>query len=92
MKSTVKILLGTVLSLALLFSSICPAYAMTYHSNVVELTSETGISILNGSFTVTALNITSGQDPEGRNYVGKTYSLQNGELTFSVGCSGSTSG
>ena len=64
---------------------------MTYRSNSVILSSSTGLNIVSGTFTVKDLSITNGQDPDGRNYVGQVHTLQNGELTFSVGRSASES-
>ena len=75
----------------ILFSSFSTAYAMTYRTNTVEFSSSSGISITSGSFIIHALSITSGQDPQGRNYVGQTVYLSNGEFSFSVGRSGSSS-
>ena len=65
--------------------------SMTYRDNKVQVTGASGIIIDSGSFTVNDFSITSGQDPEGRNYVGQVHDLENGEFVFEVGRSGSAS-
>lgn len=63
--------------------------AMSYHNNEVTVTGSGGIQITSGTFTVKEFNITSGQDPNGKNYVGKVHNLSNGKFSFEVGRSGS---
>lgn len=65
--------------------------AMTYRDNAVTMQGSGGIQITSGTFTVKELSITSGQDPDGRNYIGKVHSLSSGKFTFEVGRSGSAS-
>lgn len=62
---------------------------MTYRENTVVLSSAADINIVSGTFTVTDLRITSGQDPSSLNYVGQVHTLENGQFTFEVGRSGS---
>lgn len=62
---------------------------MTYRDNAVVLSSTTGSSILSGTFQISDLCITPGQDPNQENYIGKTYTLNNHEFHFQVGRSGS---
>lgn len=63
--------------------------AMSYHDNNVTLQGSGGIQITSGTFEVKELSITSGQDPDGRNYVGQVHTLTSGHFTFEVGRSGS---
>lgn len=63
---------------------------MTYRQNVVRIVAADGLAIISGSFVVKELSITAGQDPDGKNYIGQEHTLQNGEFTFEVGRSGST--
>lgn len=63
---------------------------MTYRTNNVEFTSTGDIYIVDGSFCINDLRITSGQDPDGANYIGQVIPLANGQLTFRVGRSGSS--
>ena len=51
------------------------ATAMTYRDNAVTLQGSGGIQITGGTFTVKELSITSGQDPDGRNYIGQVHTL-----------------
>lgn len=58
---------------------------MEYHNNTVNLRAQ-NFSIKSGTFTITGLSITEGQDPQGRNQVGKTLEVDaSGNLTFEVG-------
>lgn len=63
--------------------------AMSYHNNEVTVKGSDGIQITSGTFTVKEFSITSGQDPNGKNYVGKVHTLSNGKFSFEVGRSGS---
>lgn len=78
------------LSLCLVFQlTSTSAYAMTYRENAVRFIAANGITISGGTFTVTDLCITSGQDPNAQNYVGQIHILNDGEISFSVGRKGS---
>ena len=78
------------LSLCLVFQlTSTNAYAMTYRENVVRFIAANGITISGGTFTVTGLCITSGQDPNAQNYVGQNHILNDGEISFNVGRKGS---
>lgn len=85
-----KILSTALMFLMILFSFPSISFAMTYRDNVVRITSANGIGITGGTYTLNELSITSGQDPNGYNYVGKQYTLFNQELSFTVGRSGSS--
>ena len=65
-------------------------YSMTYRNNDVVFEGASGISITAGTFETNELSITSGQDPDGRNYVGQIHTLSSGKFTFEVGRSGSS--
>ena len=62
---------------------------MTYRDNAVKLTTESGIEIVSGQFQVAEFCITSGQDPNGENEVGRIHELENGQFHFQVGRKGS---
>ncbi len=65
---------------------------MTYRDNVVHFSLNGGYSLVGGTYTVTGFSSTAGQDPEGKIYAGLTAACgSNGNLTFSVGRSGSAS-
>ena len=72
-----KILSTALMFLMILFSFPSISFAMTYRDNVVRITSANGIGITGGTYTLNELSITSGQDPNGYNYVGKQYTLFN---------------
>jgi len=63
-------------------------WGMTYRDNEVIFNASNGLRIHSGTFSVNELNITSGQDPQGRNYVGQIHHLNNNRFNFSVGRSG----
>lgn len=63
--------------------------SMSYRNNSVVMTADNGLSIQSGYYLITDLCITSGQDPDGRNYIGQTVAIQNSQLAFSVGRRGS---
>lgn len=69
-KKYVSILL--IIGLFLSVGSI-EATAMTYRDNAVTLQGSGEIQITSGTFTVNEFNITSGQDPDGRNYIGQVH-------------------
>ena len=62
---------------------------MTYRDNAVVLSATSGNSILGGTFQISDFCITSGQDPNQENYIGKTFTLENNEFHFQVGRRGS---
>ena len=64
-------------------------YSMTYRNNEVVFEGASGISITAGTFETKEISITSGQDPDNRNYVGQIHTLSNGKFTFEVGRSAS---
>jgi hypothetical protein len=71
---------------------------MIYHDNDVELCTVSSeeypeVKILSGTFTVTELSITSGQDKDGLNHVGDVHTLGEGgdhKFRFRVGRKGSS--
>lgn len=63
--------------------------SMSYHNNTVNLQGSGGIVITDGTFRVKELNITAGQDPDGKNYVGQIHALSNGQFSFEAGRKGS---
>lgn len=65
------------------------AGTMTYRDNTVEFEGAAGIDIVSGTFQVSELSITPGQDPESKNYAGQVHTLENGTITFEVGRSAS---
>ena len=64
--------------------------AMTYRNNEVTVQGSGGIQITSGTFTVKEFSITPGQDPDGKNYVGKVHNLSGGKFSFEVGRQGSS--
>ena len=63
--------------------------SMQYRMNEVNLSSAEGITINSGTFTVNSFQISPGQDPEDKNFVGQVHSLDNGKFIFEVGRSAS---
>lgn len=61
---------------------------MRYHDNdiLLPVSSESGYTLINGSYTVNSFSITSGQDPDGNIHKGLTKHFgSDGEMTFRVG-------
>lgn len=65
------------------------ALNMTYRDNAVVLSATSGNKILGGTFQISDFCITPGQDPDQKNYIGKTVALEGNEFHFQVGRSGS---
>lgn len=92
MRRSIKGVLCGVAAIGMLTSTISAADIttyMTYRQNEVSLAGGEGIGINSGTFTVSDLKITEGQDPDHRNHIGQVYTLENGVFTFEVGRSGS---
>jgi len=84
-----RIILAAAMVLAPLLAP--PALASYVNNNVNIILKDTSYVFSKGTFTVTALKITSGQDPNGVNYVGMVKTFSNTTpLSFSVGQEGST--
>lgn len=93
MQKTHLKILSSIVSVSMLCTLNAGAFdiapRMTYRTNEVEFTSASDITIVDGAYTIDDLSITDGQDPQNRNYAGKTFSLSDGKFTFDVGRSGS---
>ena len=92
MRKSIRGVLCGVAAIGMLTSTISAADMtayMAYRQNEVCLTGGEGIAIDSGTFTVSDLKITEGQDPDHRNDIGQVYTLDNGVFTFEVGRSGS---
>lgn len=92
MRKSIRGVLCGVAAIGMLTSTISAADMtayMAYRQNEVCLTGGEGIAIDSGTFIVSDLKITEGQDPDHRNDIGQVYTLDNGVFTFEVGRSGS---